>query len=89
MWKSSAHFPMLKNPWADEGGQRLRGRSGRAPYVAKTGAESLARRRDRLWAASDLGLRDRQAINDVEGAHRIGSAPRNHHARDALHNGIE
>jgi hypothetical protein len=32
---------------------------------------------------ASLGLRDRQAINDAEGAHRPGSSPRDHHARDA------
>src|SRR5580704_1444772 len=31
--------------------------------------------------AQGPGLRDRQAINDAEGAHRPGSPPRNHHAR--------
>ena len=30
-----------------------------------------------------LGLRDRQAINDAEGAHRPGSPTRDHHACDA------
>jgi transposase len=36
----------------------------------------------RPYEAQGLGLRDRQTINDAEGAHRSGSAPRNHHARD-------
>jgi hypothetical protein len=29
-----------------------------------------------------LGVRDRQAINDAEGARRPGSPPRKHNARD-------
>ena len=33
--------------------------------------------------AQGLGLRDRQAINDAQGAGRSGSPPRDHHARDA------
>ena len=31
-----------------------------------------------------LGFRDRQAINDAEGAHRPGSPLRDHYARDAV-----
>jgi transposase len=33
--------------------------------------------------AQGLGLRDRQAIDDAQGAHRSGASPRDHHARDA------
>jgi transposase len=55
-----------------------------------TGADSAVRSRQchadplqRPTQAQGLGLRDREAIDDAQGAHRSGASSRDHHARDA------
>jgi hypothetical protein len=57
----------------------VRGPAGADPAVRSR--QCHADPLQRPTQAQGLGLRDRQAINDAEGAHRPGSPPRNHHAR--------
>jgi transposase len=70
--------------------------SGEVDYVGGISKCGDRRVRTLLYEAANvmltrykgqLKLKDwafaRQAINDAEGAHRPGSPPRNHHARDA------